>query len=306
MISYPLYDLSEDEFEQLTNMVCQKILGMGVISFSKGKDGGKDGRFKGTAEKFPSKKSPWSGKFIIQSKHTNKLNASCSDADFKTIIDKEIKRIIKIKKKEGLDVYIIFTNRKHTGNVGDDLIKRMKFEIKIDLIEIIGLETLTTYLRQSEEIVNKFELENLKNPLRIHPNDLVDVITSFDKNKKKLDGRKITDPFKHVNKTTKNNINNLNKDYFEYIKDRSNIYFDEITKFLGDKKNKEYLEKYNNIIDELQAKIITNRSDFIEFNEIFEYYYDFILDRSPDIQNKRLIRVMLHFMYWNCDIGKDK
>lgn len=53
-MDYRLELLSEDSFENLVNKICQEILGTGVISFSKGKDGGKDGKFNGIAEKFPS------------------------------------------------------------------------------------------------------------------------------------------------------------------------------------------------------------------------------------------------------------
>ena len=92
-MDYRLELLSDSTFENLVNRVCQEILGTGVISFSSGKDGGRDGKFTGTANKFPSEKSSWKGKFIIQAKHTENPIASCSDNDFNTIIDKEIKKI---------------------------------------------------------------------------------------------------------------------------------------------------------------------------------------------------------------------
>lgn len=305
MRGYPLCELSEDEFEQLVNMICQDLLGRGVVSFTKGKDGGRDGRFEGTAEKYPSNKSPWSGKFIIQAKHTNNPIASFSDPDFSSIIKKEIPRVIKIKKGEGLDNYLIFTNRKHTGIVGERLIKEMKRKIQLNNIDIIGLETLITYLRRNSSIVASFDLENLKNPLRIHPDDIKDVILAFNKNKQKLNPKDISNPFGYIDIGTKNKINKLNEDYFKFIKDTSQIYFNKITQFLGDPKNAKFLEVYKNIVEELQAKIITNRSNFTEFNEIFEYYYDYILIRCSELKKiKRLIRVFLHFMYWSCDIGK--
>lgn len=305
MRGYPIYEIPEHEFEQLVNIICQRILGMGVVSFTKGKDGGKDGRFNGIAQKYPSEKSPWNGKFIIQAKHTNNPIASFSDADFSVIVNKEIQRIIKIKDNEGLDNYLIFTNRKHTAIVGDKLIQNIKDKIKLNNIEIVGLEVIISYLRQNQDIVDLFDLENLKNPLRIHPDDIKEVILAFNKNKNELDTKEIIDPFKHIDIETKNKINKLNEDYFNFIKDRSQVYFKQIIDFLGDPKNNEFLEMYNNIVNELQAKIITNRNDFDMFNEIFEYYYDYILERCPELKKiKRLISVFLHFMYWSCDIGK--
>lgn len=305
MRGYPLYELSEDEFEQLVNTVCQRILGMGVISFTKGKDGGKDGRFEGTAKDYPSSSSPWKGKFIIQSKHTNNPIASLSDSDFSVILNKEKTRIKDIKASEDLDNYLIFTNRKHTGIKGDELIKELKKDISLENIEIIGLETLISWLRQNTNIVESFDLENLNNPLRIHPDDIKEVIIAFDKIKKSANPPQNENPFKHVNIELKNKINDLNETYFKFIKDRSQTYFNQISQFIGDPKNSEFLQIYDNIVDELQAKIITNRNNFGEFNEIFEYYYDYILVRTPELKRiKRLIRVFLHFMYWSCDIGK--
>jgi len=305
MREYPIYELSEDEFEQLINVICQKILGTGVVSFSKGKDGGKDGRFEGTAQEYPSDISPWSGKFIIQSKHTNNPIASFSNPDFSSIIKNEIQRINTLKSEEGVDNYLVFTNRKHTGIAGDNLVAEIKKQTNLENVEIIGVENLISYLRQNQDIVNLFDLENLKDPLRIHPDDIREVILAFDKNKDNKNINPPTNPFKHIDIETKNEINKLTEEYFEFMKDKSQAYFNQIKIFLEDPKNKEFLKMYNNIVEELQAKIINNRNDFNEFNLIIEHYYDYILDRCPELKKiKRLIRVFLHFMYWSCDIGK--
>jgi len=302
---YPIEELSDDEFEKLVNIICQRILGSGLVSFTKGKDGGKDGRFEGIAQKYPSDKSPWSGRFIIQSKHTNNPIASFSDPDFVNIINKEIQRIKIIKSSEAIDNYLIFTNRKHTGIIGDKLIQKIKEEVNLNNVEIIGLEDINLVLRQNNDIVNIFDLENLKNPLRISPDDVKEVIIAFDTNKNEIYPKILIDPFKHIDIETKNKINQLNEDYFQFIKDRSQVYFKQIADFLGDPKNKPFNEMYENIIDELQAKIITNRKDFGDFNFILEYYYDYILIHCPELKKiKRLIRVFLHYMYWSCDIGK--
>ena len=115
-MDYKLENLSEDDFEKLVNILCQDILGMGTVSFTKGRDGGRDGRFNGTANSYPSKTSPWSGKFIIQAKHTEDYKASCSDNTFfenqTSIINKEIDKIKDLKTKNEIDNYLLFTNRK--------------------------------------------------------------------------------------------------------------------------------------------------------------------------------------------------
>ena len=38
MRNYPLHDLNDDEFENLTTLICRKILGEAIIPFAKGTD----------------------------------------------------------------------------------------------------------------------------------------------------------------------------------------------------------------------------------------------------------------------------
>ena len=51
-MDYRLELLHADDFENMVNTICQNILGMGVISFVSGKDGGRDGRFDGSADNY--------------------------------------------------------------------------------------------------------------------------------------------------------------------------------------------------------------------------------------------------------------
>jgi hypothetical protein len=70
----PFHDLSEDQFERLVLAICTWLLGPAVQGFSKGPDGGKDARFCGRAERFPSTTGPWEGRIVIQAKHTDLIN----------------------------------------------------------------------------------------------------------------------------------------------------------------------------------------------------------------------------------------
>ena len=87
---YPLHNLNDKDFEDLSALICKKILGTGTVVFSTGKDGGRDAKFTGKANNFPSEEPPWDGKFIIQAKHTTNPIASCSDSEFQTILKKEL------------------------------------------------------------------------------------------------------------------------------------------------------------------------------------------------------------------------
>jgi len=113
-MKYPLENLADDkEFKDLVALICEQILGIGTIVFSPGKDGGKDAKFIGKANKFPSETSLWEGKIIIQAKHTERPNASCSELGFKRILKNEVIPAIKrLLSNNEIDYYLIFTNRK--------------------------------------------------------------------------------------------------------------------------------------------------------------------------------------------------
>jgi hypothetical protein len=81
-VKYAYENLGDDQFETLIVFLCQKLLGISVQGFSKGKDGGRDATFVGTAELHPSKAVPWVGITIIQAKHTNGYNRNFSESDF--------------------------------------------------------------------------------------------------------------------------------------------------------------------------------------------------------------------------------
>ncbi len=89
MKDYLLHTLSPGDFETLVVKLCHQILGFGTISFSTGKGGGRDAFFEGTAERNPSSRDPWSGKFVIQAKHTERSAASCSERSFGRLLARQ-------------------------------------------------------------------------------------------------------------------------------------------------------------------------------------------------------------------------
>ncbi len=120
------YNLTEDDFEKLSNLLAERIEGNEVISFAKGTDGGKDGRRIGYSKDIDKWKISGS-QFIIQAKHTANPVASCSENKFHgnktSIFALEIDKIKGLKAKNELDYYILFTNRKYTGNA-DSIIRK--------------------------------------------------------------------------------------------------------------------------------------------------------------------------------------
>lgn len=221
-MDYRLELLSDDGFENLVNRVCQELLGLGVIAFSKGKDGGRDGKFTGTANKYPSHVDCWSGKFIIQAKHTSNPIASCSDSDFKKIVDEEIKNIKSLKASGDIDCYLLFTNRKYTGLTGESLLKKIQKETGVTNVVIIGKESLNDlYINPHKNIIKEFQLDLHHIPFDFSEEEIRDIILEFHKElpliKTSLETtvERVKFDFNRIRIEEKNKKNELGEAYFE-------------------------------------------------------------------------------------------
>jgi hypothetical protein len=81
-------------------------------------------------------------------------------------------------------------------------------------------------------------------------------------------------------------------------------HFARIDHFLKNSRNKEYADLYYDAASEIKEKIILARDSFSTFDEIFVYLYRQVQKRrDPFRRRRRLISIMLHHMYFNCNIG---
>lgn len=312
-MDYRLENIDSSSFERLINRICQKILGTGVIEFSPGPDGGRDGKFTGKATKFPSSTDCWEGKFIIQAKHTINPIASCSDNDFKNLLDKEIKKIKKLVSQGDLDNYLLFTNRKYTGVVGEELTKKIQEETQIENCQIIGKETINNgYLNPNKIIVKEFKLDLAHIPFDFSDEEIKEIIVEFKEQLSKITpeikkkAKSLKQDFDYIKKEKKNKKNNLSRDYFDnFILSDSLNKFNQIEEFLNDPINSELKDYYFDTASELQQIIYFKRDNFKLFEEFFLHIYRLICDGSTTMKgNKRFVMTFLHFMYFECLIGK--
>ena len=307
-MKYPLYELDDKGFEKLVALICKQILGTGTITFSDGPDGGKDAKFTGKANKFPSESKPWEGKFIIQAKHTTKPNASCSDSDFKTILKEEVKKVQVLRKESKIDCYLLFTNRKLSGIQDSKIEDFINENTRVENC-IIGDERIQQWLQEYHQIVKTLGLNKLLLPLQFYEQDLKEIVIAFAKTKILSDKiKEIVDNIYRIDVEKKNELNNLSKEYFDSLFKESFSEFEQIKSFLEDPKNRKLKNYYGNTINDLQAKIAVTRKEYKTFEEIIEYLFDFIFENNMEqLRNqRRLIRVFLHYMYFNCDIGREQ
>lgn len=312
-MDYRLENINDEVFERLINSICQKILGTGVITFSQGKDGGRDGRFIGTAQNYPSSVKNWSGKFIIQAKHTSNPIASCADKEFEKILDGEIEKIKKLKANNEIDNYMLFTNRKYTAISGERLNKRIISETGIENSVIIGKEVINDqFLNSNKDIVRQYSLDINHIPFNFSDDEIKEIILAFKKQlpsieadiKEEVD--KLKYDYSHINKDEKNKKNNLSDEYFhDSVKGLSLMDFDKIERFLNNPMNEDLKDSYFDTAHELNQIISLKRDDFDAFEELFVYIYQLICDGSLVLKGgKRHVTTFLHYMYVECLIGK--
>ncbi|TYB30728.1 MAG: hypothetical protein FXF47_07715 [Candidatus Mcinerneyibacterium aminivorans] len=144
-------------------------------------------------------------------------------------------------------------------------------------------------------------------PIRFYEGDIREIILCFSEEVEEL-GNVIeeTDDFYRPHIEKKNEINNLSERCFKLIQKNSLNYFHKIDNFLYNRRNEEYLNKYLNTANELNNKIICNRTEFEYFEQIFDALYTYVVEKNNhDLKfEKKLIWIFLHYMYYKCDIGE--
>lgn len=312
-MKYAYEDLSEDQFERLIVLLCRQLLGMGVQGFAKGVDGGRDAKFIGVAQLLPSKAAPWNGTVIVQAKHTNGWNRSCSEGDFfnpkseNTVIGKEVPRIKKLRDGKQLDYYMLFTNRKLTGNAESDIRAHIAKTggLSTSSVMLCGLELLESWLKEFPDVPGKANLDPVDSPLIVSPDDLSAVVQALVRH---MDEAVITldaPPTPRTPYEIKNEVNGMSAEYAKALRKRYLKETAQVKVFLAAPENEDLLRMYESVVEEFQLKIISKRKEYQSFDAVMEYLLDLLFKRDPLLSaNKRLTRVMLFYMYWNCDIGE--
>jgi hypothetical protein len=294
-------------------LLCKRLLGMGVQGFAKGVDGGRDAKFVGTAELLPSKAAPWIGTIIVQAKHSSGYNRSFSEGDFfspnstNTVIGKEIPRIKKLREAKQLDHYMLFANRRLTGNTESDIRAHLSDRCGLPEASIMlcGLESLESWLKDFPSVPDIANLDPVDSPLIVSPDDLSEVVQALARHMVGAAATLDTPPTPRTLYEKKNNINKMSEEYAKSLCKRYLKETAQVKTFLAAPENDELLRLYESVVEEFQFKIISKRKDYQAFDQVMEYLLELLFARDPLLRaNKKLTRVMLFYMYWNCDIGE--
>jgi hypothetical protein len=250
---------------------------------------------------------PLTGHCVLQAKHASSPDRSCSDRDFGRLLKGEHAKIKALVKDGVCDHYIVFTNRKLTGGADKIHIEAL-MKLRLKSAYIVGTERLHLALDDYPEIRDALPNRGDSAPFRFEPDELVEVIgalhtyasshpsSGFD-SARDFEAIKIRDQ--------KNKMNRLTDDYYqEIVVNGSMPYFARIEDFLKNPRNKEFAVLYHDAADELKQKILTNRAKFDVFDSVFAFLSEQIQQPRATLRGKRrMVSILLHYMYFNCDIG---
>lgn len=308
----PYHDLDDKRFEALTHAICIKLLGVGVQPFSSGPDGGRDARFHGTAERFPSQQEPLRGKFVVQAKHTEHPYAKFSDASFSSdadssVLSEEIPRIRRLVEAEELDHYLLFSNRRLGGEIDAQIRGRIIGECGVETVELFSVERIDLLLKVFPDIHELVDLSELDSPLRVTPDDLATVILALREHGDVFEAaRRPIDQVVRETFERKNEVNGLSREFAKMIVKDYMPYFQEVKDFLANPANASVLERYEESCAEFQDQLIANH-DGIPLDQLLVNMQRLLWQRDGDLgRNKRATKLIIYYMYWNCDIGAEE
>lgn len=312
-MKYAYEDLGDTRFEELVVALCRRLLGMGTQGFAKGPDGGRDAKFVGTAELLPSKQDPWKGTVIVQAKHTYGYNRGFSETDFfspksvNNILGEEVPRIKKLRASNQLDHYMIFANRKLTGGAESAIRAHIAKECSIpeSSIMLCGIEQLECWLKDFPGLAAQLNLDPVDSPLIVSPDELSEVVQALARHIKGAGNALDVPPTLRTGYEKKNQINNMTAEYAKALRMLYLKYTAQIKVFLAAPENEELLRLYESVVEEFQLNIIAKRKDYQSFDEVMNHLTRLLVERDPLLRaNKKLTRIMLFYMYFNCDIGE--
>ncbi len=308
LVGYPFEDLDDSQFERLVVQCSRKLFGIGVVSFASGVDGGRDARFTGVAELYPSDVGPWEGKTVIQAKHTNSTNTHVSDPSFSgtsssSVISEEIPRVKKLAENGDLDNYVLFTNRRLGANADASVREWIAVEAGLGdrPVAIHGTEYLDDLIRQFPEVLQLAQIDPVDSPLNVSSFDIAEVILAISDGLDDDDEAPIVD---RVSFERKNELNAMSEPFANELLKRYLSYTVQFDRFLASPANADSLVKYNSAVEDFQLKVIAKRHDYQSFDDVFNYLVELLFGRDVILsRNRRLTRAMVFYMYWNCDLG---
>lgn len=191
---------------------------------------------------------------------------------------------------------IFNTDWKFQFNKDSDIWDDTTLANEISKLDVDQLEKIEYFLRN--------ELLEFKFPENLFPQDIKKCIEIL-----KRDFWSVQSILKIIKRDddfieNKNKINNISFEFFkEKIRWHVACHNKNIFDFLSDPRNEQIQQDYLNIAEAIQLFYNDPLNNFNSFEEIFRRVYDVSNILYDDNLNKLKILILLHNMYFNCDIG---
>lgn len=309
-VGYPYEDLAEAQFEALVVQAAKLLLGRGVQGFATGVDGGRDARFEGLADGFPSAARPWDGISIIQAKHTMSYGYF-SDSDFSggaasSVLANELPRAKKLYENGKLNNYLLYSNRYLTANANEKIIEMVSAETGIpsESVHLCGIEALDESFRMEPRLAQLAGVNPLDGPLIVSSRELAEVVEAIaeiiDDNTTGMQSR----PQERTSLAAKNELNSMTEKTSRRLMGNYGHLLTQFKDFLADLGNSAIRDLYDSCAEDFDLKILAHKEEHHTFDKVFGQIVDLLTSRDPLLgRNRRLTRAMVFYMYWNCDIG---
>ena len=247
----------------------------------------------------------------------NGLGISVTATDTSTYIKDKIAINIKhnvYEKYPNHYFFITTKKKKYTAVFSTD--GKYSFDKEKNILDIEDI------LKSIKEITDENIIEEILNILEAHvgklkgryieditPQDIARVLQEFSNQNPDLI-KNLSASIQSIQRTDfpeKNKINNLSEGYIKLIQQESLPFFEQFAKFLQQFENRDFRKIYQNITSDLQKIILVKRNDFEQFDQIFETIEANCKEKIPELtSDRRTLQILLHFMYFQCDIGINK
>ncbi|KFI81045.1 ABC-three component system protein [Bifidobacterium psychraerophilum] len=310
-MGYPYEDLAETQFEALVVQAAKLLLGKGVQGFALGVDGGRDARFEGIADGFPSYARPWTGISIIQAKHTMSYGYF-NDPDFggdaqTSVVSIEVKRARKLRLAGKLDNYLLYSNRYLTANANEKLIGTISTSIGVpeECVRLCGIEALDEAFRLEPRLADLAGINPLDGPLIVSSRELAEVVEAISISLNEKLPSIQTHPVNRTSLNEKNDLNSMSQETSDRLMKNYSHLLRQIKEFLADPGNSKYRDMYDSCAEDFDLKIVAYKEERHSFDKVFSQIVELLTKRDSLLgRNRRLTRAIVFYMYWNCDIGE--
>lgn len=146
---WAFHKLEPWQFEQLAATVLEEKYNIQLLSFSGGKDGGRDAAARRSSIHLDQKSVLHGQNIVMQAKHTKKINGILDDGLRRLLFKSEFKKVNKMVQNKELDVYIVVLNYGIPAGQEEKVVKNFK-DCGVAHVIVVGKETLIRWIKESK------------------------------------------------------------------------------------------------------------------------------------------------------------